>query len=93
MQNLPVQHTANGQPNTIGQREYVWDALGRLTAIREETQPIASYTYNHRGERISKTTASKTTASKTASSQTTQYLYDDQQLTATTSQITPDIAS
>jgi RHS repeat-associated protein len=34
-------YNANGQPETVGQREYVWDALGRLVEVREEAQPLA----------------------------------------------------
>ena len=29
-----VAYSANGQPKRIGEREYVWDALGRLIAVR-----------------------------------------------------------
>ncbi len=53
-------YDANGQPTTIAEREYLWDALGRLREIRdvrEENLSIASYRYNHRGERIAKTTS------------------------------------
>jgi YD repeat-containing protein len=47
--------TANGQPNRIGQREYVWDALGQLVQVRQQDTTLARYTYSHRGERIGKT--------------------------------------
>jgi RHS repeat-associated protein len=67
---LQAQYDANGQPQTIGQREYVWDALGRLIAVRQADKSIASYTYNHRGERIGKQTGGTTSA----------YLYEDRQL-------------
>ena len=79
----PAQYNANGQPETIGRREYVWDALGRLAQVRQESnasapgKTIASYTYNHRGERISKTAHGKTVQGKT-----THYLYEDGQLSA-----------
>ena len=62
-----AQYTANGQPSRIGEREYVWDALGQLTAVRQQDQSLASYTYSHRGERIG----------KTVSGATTQYLYNE----------------
>jgi RHS repeat-associated protein len=48
-------YNANGQPERLGQREYVWDALGRLVEVREEAKPLAQYRYDHRGLRISKT--------------------------------------
>src|SRR5690606_11883716 len=47
-------YNANGQPEQVGQREYVWDALGRLTEVREEEKPLARYRYDHRGLRIGK---------------------------------------
>ncbi|MCW8197062.1 hypothetical protein D8B23_01150, partial [Verminephrobacter aporrectodeae subsp. tuberculatae] len=67
-----ARYDANGQPTQIGQREYQWDALGKLTEVREKGTSLARYHYNHRGERISKTTASGSTA----------YLYEDRQLSA-----------
>ncbi|MCW5319928.1 hypothetical protein D5039_01685 [Verminephrobacter aporrectodeae subsp. tuberculatae] len=67
-----ARYDANGQPTQIGQREYQWDALGKLTEVREQGTSLARYHYNHRGERISKTTASSSTA----------YLYEDRQLSA-----------
>jgi RHS repeat-associated protein len=51
-------YNANGQPERLGQREYVWDALGRLVEVREKTKPLARYQYDHRGLRISKTVGS-----------------------------------
>ncbi|MDP2371419.1 RHS repeat domain-containing protein, partial [Rhodoferax sp.] len=57
----PAHYNANGQPNSVGQREYVWDALGRLLQVRQENQDLAQYRYSHRGERIAKTVAGKTT--------------------------------
>jgi RHS repeat-associated protein len=45
----------------------VWDALGQLTAVRQEDKSLARYTYSHRGERIG----------KTVQGHTTQYLYND----------------
>ena len=68
----PAKYNANGQPQQIGSREYVWDALGRLVEVREEDKSLASYTYNHRSERIG----------KTARGQSTSYLYEDGQVSA-----------
>jgi len=51
----PTTYNTNGQPERVGQREYVWDALGRLVEVREEARPLAQYRYDHRGLRIGKT--------------------------------------
>ncbi len=40
-------------PPDLG-REYVWNAQGQLTAIRQESKELARYRYNHRGLRVSK---------------------------------------
>ena len=56
----------------MGNRDYVWDALGRLVEVREEGKPLAAYAYSHRGERIG----------KTAQGQGTSYLYEDGQVSA-----------
>jgi RHS repeat-associated protein len=63
-------YNANGQPQTIGNRQFKWDALGRLIEVKENTQLKAKYSYNHRGQRIS----------KTVGGQTTYYLYNDDHL-------------
>lgn len=42
-------------------REYVWNAQGRLIAIRQENRELARYRYNHHGLRISKQTATEST--------------------------------
>ena len=63
---------SNGQPQRKGEREYVWDALGRLVEVRQENKNLARYTYNHRGERVL----------KTAGGQTTTYLYEEKKLNA-----------
>jgi RHS repeat-associated protein len=76
----PTQYNANGQPNQIGSREYVWDALGRLLEVRQEDKSLAAYTYNHRGERIGKSIGK--TTSPAAQGQTTRYLYEDGQVSA-----------
>ena len=65
-------YDASGQPGHIGQREYVWDALGKLIEVRQEQRTLASYRYNHKGERIGKTT----------NSQNTHYLYEGRKLVA-----------
>jgi len=54
----PTTYNPNGQPEHVGRREYVWDALGRLVEVREEAQPIAQYLYDHRGLRSGKTVMS-----------------------------------
>lgn len=41
-------------------REYVWNALGQLTAIREQGKDIARYRYNYRGLRIRKESGTQT---------------------------------
>ncbi len=51
---------AIGQPLREGRREYTWDALGRLSEVRQDGKPIATYRYNHRGERVEKRTADGT---------------------------------
>jgi RHS repeat-associated protein len=51
-------YNTNGQPERVGSREYVWDALGRLVEVREEAKPLAQYQYDHRGLRIGKTVGS-----------------------------------
>jgi RHS repeat-associated protein len=71
-QGVRAEYDATGQPQRIGQRGYVWDALGRLVRISEGEKELAAYTYNHRGERVGKSTTQGRTA----------YLYDDKQLTA-----------
>ncbi|MES2319827.1 MAG: DUF2235 domain-containing protein [Pseudomonadota bacterium] len=48
-------YDAVGQPTAIGQRSYVWNVMGKLLQVREANSVVASYRYNHRGERISKT--------------------------------------
>jgi RHS repeat-associated protein len=57
-----------GQPTRLGQRSFKWDAYGRLSQVSDQANKLtASYTYNHRGERIHKTVGHESTA----------YLYDD----------------
>jgi RHS repeat-associated protein len=66
-----ARYDANGQPDRIGKREYVWDALGKLIAVRQENRNLATYRYNN-GERIG----------KTANGRSTHYLYEGRQLAA-----------
>ena len=70
--NQAISYTPNGQPAQVGRRQYTWDALERLTSVKQDTQTIAQYQYNHRGERIG----------KQLGNQTTSYLYEAGQLTA-----------
>jgi len=60
-------YTANGQPAKRAEREYDWDALGRLDEVRQAGQTLARYAYDHRGLRNAKTTGGETT----------HYLYDE----------------
>jgi YD repeat-containing protein len=53
-------YSPSGQPERLGQREYVWDALGRLMEVRQEAKPLARYQYDHRGLRTSKTVGPNT---------------------------------
>jgi len=63
-----AEYDAAGQPSRLGQRRFKWDAYGRLAQVSSEANKLtASYTYNHRGERIHKTVGNEDTA----------YLYDD----------------
>jgi len=65
-------YDAAGQPIQLGQRRFKWDAYGRLIQVRSEANQLtASYTYNHRGERIHKT------VNRAADKKDTAYLYDD----------------
>lgn len=57
----PTTYNANGQPERVGSREYVWDALGRLVEVRQDAKPLAQYRYDHRGLRHSKTVLAVTT--------------------------------
>jgi RHS repeat-associated protein len=61
-----------GQPARIGQRSFVWDALGKLLEVRDGKRVLARYRYNHRGERIE----------KTAGGEHTYYLYEDRKIVA-----------
>ncbi|MET3119461.1 RHS repeat-associated protein, partial [Undibacterium sp. GrIS 1.8] len=67
-----ARYDASGQLEHIGQREYVWDAMGKLLEVRQENRTLASYCYNHLGERISKQAANTQTS----------YLYEGRKLVA-----------
>ena len=68
-------YDATGQPINIGDRRYRWDAIGRLLDISDNSNKvIASYRYNHRGERIAKEVGGKRTG----------YLYQEGELAAET---------
>jgi RHS repeat-associated protein len=74
-----TQYDSGGQPQRIADREYVWDAFGKLSEIRQENRSLASYSYNHRGERVAKV-VNGTAAADAA--HTTRYLYQNRQLQA-----------
>lgn len=67
-----ARYDATGQPSRIGEREYLWDALGKLRQVRHGNRLLARYRYNHRGERIGKETDNTQT----------HYLYEARKLTA-----------
>jgi RHS repeat-associated protein len=69
---LEARHDATGQPERIGKRSFVWDALGKLLEVRDGQRVLARYRYNHRGERIE----------KIVGGQHAYYLYDDRKLVA-----------
>ena len=56
----PVRYTASGQPERWGEREYDWDARGRLTTVRAHGQVLARYRYDHRGLRNSRQVGERT---------------------------------
>jgi RHS repeat-associated protein len=68
----PAVYDAAGQPASIGQRGYVWNAMGQLTEVRQGNRVLASYSYNNGGQRIS----------KTVDGQSTYYLYQGGQVAA-----------
>lgn len=63
----PSRYSTSGQPERLGQRDYEWDARGRLVEVREGSTVIARYGYDHRGLRNT----------KHASGRTTHTLYDE----------------
>lgn len=67
-----VRYDATGQPERIGNRNFMWDAVGNLQEVRDGRRVLARYRYNHRGERIE----------KIVGSEHTYYLYENRQLVA-----------
>jgi RHS repeat-associated protein len=65
-------YDVEGRPERTGHRSFVWDALGKLSEVRDGPQVLARFHYNHRGERME----------KTAGSAQTYYLYEDRKLVA-----------
>ena len=63
-------YDASGQPSSVAARQYTWDNLGQLIEVRDNLQRLATYRYNHRGERIA----------KVVGQETTQFAYADHQL-------------
>jgi RHS repeat-associated protein len=61
--NAGFSHDANGNLTSDGTHAYGYDASGRLVKVSKiaDGSPVASYTYDHRGLRTSKTTPSGTT--------------------------------
>ena len=56
----PTHYTASGQPERWGEREYDWDARGRLTTVRAHGQVLARYRYDHRGLRNTRQVGERT---------------------------------
>ncbi|MCS0581074.1 DUF2235 domain-containing protein [Massilia pinisoli] len=67
-----ARYDASGQPRAVGDRAYDWDAAGRLAGVRDGGQVLATYRYNHRGERVGKTVRGGATY----------YLYSGRKVTA-----------
>lgn len=57
----PSRYSTSGQPERLGQRDYEWDARGRLVEVREDSTVIARYGYDHRGLRNTKHAGGRTT--------------------------------
>lgn len=57
----PARYTASGQPERWGEREYDWDARGRLIAVRAHDAVLARYRYDHRGLRNTRQVGGHTT--------------------------------
>jgi len=64
-------YDASGQPQQFGARTYAWNAMGNLAHASENGKQLGTYRYNHRGERISKTTPHSQV----------NYLYENRKLT------------
>ncbi len=76
-----TQYTPNGQPIQLQNRQFEWDALGRMTHVQTQAQS-SDYTYDHRGLRIRKSVmqraveAEHSQAHMQTHAQVTHYLYD-----------------
>lgn len=57
----PARYTASGQPERWGDREYDWDARGRLVEVRAHGKVLARYRYDHRGLRNTRQVGERTT--------------------------------
>ena len=68
----PVSLDATGKPLVLGQRQFIWDALGKLTEVRQGGRLLAGYRYDGHGRRIAKHTQRGNT----------QYLYEGRKLVA-----------
>lgn len=55
-----VRYTASGQPERWGDREYDWDARGRLVEVRAHGKVLARYRYDHRGLRNTRQVGERT---------------------------------
>lgn len=73
---MPFTHDRAGRLVAQAGRRYAWDGEGRLTAVREGGRTRATYRYNHRGERISKTVW------QDGVPVTTHFLYENRRLVA-----------
>ena len=71
-----AQYTPNGQPIQLQNRQFEWDALGRLTHITTDNGTEADHIYDHRGLRISKTVTSPAAQTVQSPTNVTHYLYD-----------------
>ncbi len=67
-----VRYDEDGLPLKVGQREYHWNALGRLIRVSNAGVTLVEYRYNQRGERISKKVGLRHTY----------YLYENGQVSA-----------
>ena len=56
----PARYTASGQPERWGDREYDWDARGRLVEVRAHGKVLARYRYDHRGLRNTRQVGKRT---------------------------------
>ena len=69
---MQASYDANGKPERKGGCEYGWEGLDRLVEVRQDDKHLASYAYDHQGERFC----------KSAGGQSTAYNYEQKQLTS-----------